>query len=556
MKILLVTEKYNPDEIQRDGGARLVATLKRGFGDKLNIMQFDGNKHHSRDGWNFKYPINMDNRFERRIANAEFIAKQVSSVVSDFTHVIFVHASMQYKCILADNIETWTFPMFLTPSYEASGEIVPSEYTKMEKMALSNTRNILTPSYFEKNQLQEYYHIPENKIHVIPRGVDRSLFKPVSHDLNKDKPLIFCSIGSIKPQKNTLELVELFLSIKNTYPDSQLLIIGPVQNQPYYEQVKDKISSLRLAKDIELIGYVSPEKLSDIIKDCHIHISTSKCETFGRSIFETLASGIPNIARLENNAAYDFLQNLPYIKFISDNNEAMEFINAIVSDFPKLSSMASEIGTLYDDKRLEKPIVAKICNSDTLIVSDYDGTLFHKSCNNKTANYIEKFKQFTPRVLCSARSTEDLLMEMKRYDLEVDWIISYSGAVTTDGKGNILFVNSLLEEDIKKIMNLVTEHKKIIVNDQIIQISTSHTINNFIPGLNIEIYQGVSFISSWQSSKLRAICKLLDHINWKGDIKALGDGKYDLEYLRYFDGHLVQGEKEISFPNQLKRGRE
>ena len=552
MKILLVTEKYNPDETQRDGGARLVTTLKRGFGDKLKIMQFDGGKHYSKNGWNFKYPVNLDNRFRRRIDNAKFIAKQVKSVASNFTHVIFVHASMQFKCILEDNIETWTFPMFLTPSYKFSGEMVPPEYTKLEKIALSHTKNILTPSYFEKKQLQEYYHIPENKIHVIPRGVDRNLFKPVTRGFNKNKPLIFCSIGSIKPQKNTLELLDLFSSIKNTYIESQLRIIGPIQNQQYYEQVKDKISSLGLAKNIELIGYVFPEKIGDLIKDCHIHISTSNCETFGRSIFETLSSGIPNIARLENNAAYDFLKNLPYIKFISDNNEAILAINEIMSNFSNLSSIASETGVLYDDKRLEIPIVAKISNSDALIVSDYDGTLFHKNCQNRTSSYIEKFIQFTPRVLCSARSTEDLLEEMKHYNFEVDWIVSYSGAVITDGKGNIIFINSLSEEEIKKIMNLVTEHQKIVVNGQVIQISVSSIVNNIIPGLNIETYQGISFISNWKSSKLRAICKLLDHINWKGNIIALGDGKYDLEYLRYFDGYLVQGKKEINFENQLK----
>lgn len=549
MKILLVTEKYNPDETQRDGGSRLVATLKRSLGEKLTIMQFNRNKHYTKNRWNFKYPINLENRFERRIANAEFIAKQVKSVVSDFTHVIFIHVSMQFQCLLPDGIETWTFPMFLTPSYTMSGEVVPTEYTKMEKMVLLYTKNILTPSYFEKKQLQEYYHITENKIYVIPRGVDRHFFKPILRGFNKKEPLIFCNIGSIKPQKNTLELINLFSSIKNAYPESQLRIIGPIQNQQYCEQVKDKITSLGLSENIELIGHVSPAKLGDLIKDCHINISTSNCETFGRSIFETLASGIPNVTSLENNAAYDFLQNLPYIKFISNNNEAIHAIDEIVSDFSKLSLMASEIGNLYDDKRLEKLIIAKICNNDTLIVSDYDGTLFHKNCKSRTKNYIEKFKQFTSRVLCSARSTEDLLMEMKRYDLELDWIISYSGAVITDGKGNILFINSLSEEEIKKIIDLVPAYQKIIVNGQVIQISTSSKINNSIPGLNIEIYQGISFISNWQSSKLRAICKLLDHINWKGNIKALGDGKYDLEYLRYFDGHLVQDQKDNSFLN-------
>ncbi len=551
MKILLVTEKYNPDDAQRDGGARLVETLKQNFDNNLSIMQFDGNKQHSNNGWSFKYPVNLDNRFERRIANAEFIAKQVNSVASKFTYIIFVHVSMQFECLIQDNIETWTFPMFLTPSYEVSGEIVPPKYTEMEKIALSRAKNIVTPSHFEKKQLIEYYGVSENKIHVIPRGVDTNLFKPISRILEK-KPPTFCSIGTIKPQKNTLELIDLFSNLQNKYPKSVLRIIGSIQNHQYYQQVKKKINELGLSKNIELTGYVSPDKLSNMIADCHIHISTSNCETFGRSIFETLASGIPNITRLKNNAAYDFLQNLPYIKFTLNNNETLHAIDEILLDFPKLSSMATEIGNLYDDKRLGKLIVAKIFNRGTLIVSDYDGTLFHKTCHNRTIYYIKNFKQFRPKVICSARSTEDLLVAIKRYNLEVDWIISYSGAVITDGKGNILFINPLLQEEIEKIMDVVPEYEKIIINDQVIQISTSLIINNPFPEMNIETYQNKKFISNWQSSKLRAICRLLDHINWKGNIQALGDGKYDLEYLRYFDGHLVQNENDINFSKQIQ----
>jgi hydroxymethylpyrimidine pyrophosphatase-like HAD family hydrolase len=101
-------------------------------------------------------------------------------------------------------------------------------------------------------------------------------------------------------------------------------------------------------------------------------------------------------------------------------------------------------------------------------------------------------------------------------------------------------------------MDIVSEYEKIIVNDQVIQISTSSIINDLIPGMNIETYQDKIFISNWQSSKLRAICRLLDHINWKGNIQALGDGKYDLEYLRYFDGHLVQNETDIHSSKQIQ----
>ena len=555
MRILLVTEKFNPNDNQRDGGTRLVKTLKRGFGNQLSIMQFDGVNSNPDIGWSFKYPVNLDNRFERRIVNAEFIARQVKSVEKEFTHIIFVHISMQFgfsKDTLRDKIEIWTFPMFLTPSYELSGESVPSEYTRMETLTLLRAQNILTPSYFEKKQLLEYYSVPEHKIHVIPRGVDSSLLKPIARTLDKKESPIFCSIGSIKLQKNTLELIDLFFELKNNYPQSMLRIIGPVQNQLYYDQVIAQINDLELGASIEFTGHIAHDELGKAVADCHLHISTSNCETFGRSIFETLAFGMPNIARLKNNAAAEFLQNLPYIKFVDSNNQALQAVEEILLDFPKLSAMASEIGNLYEDKRLSKLIVAKICKSDSLIISDYDGTLFHKNSSSRTVSYIEKFKQFSPRVICSARSTEDLLAEMAFYDLEVDWIISYSGAVITDGSGNILFINPLTQEEIKRVTDIVPECEKIIVNEQMIQISTLSKICEDIFGLNIETYQGKKFVANWQSSKLRAICKLLDHINWQGEIKTLGDGKYDLEYLTYFDGHLIQDESDIGFLKQTK----
>ncbi|HJK86935.1 MAG TPA: glycosyltransferase [Candidatus Megaira endosymbiont of Nemacystus decipiens] len=279
----------------------------------------------------------------------------------------------------------------------------------------------------------------------------------ITNSLYTEKRL--AALGIKAPFKRFVGGVNIPDLKKIKYPESILRIIGPTQNHLYYQKVKEKIKELHLGKSIELIGYTAAEKLSNVIQDCHIHISNSNCETFGRSIFETLASGIPNIARFKNNAAYGFLQNLPYVKFISNSNEAFNAIDEILLGFSKLSLMACEIGNLYDDSRLKNQIVAKICNNDTLVISDYDGTLFHQDCHNTTIRYIEKFKQFSQKVICSARSTEDLLVEMEYYNLQVDWIISYSGAITTDGKGNILFINPLSEEEIEEITNLVSDYK-------------------------------------------------------------------------------------------------
>lgn len=136
---------------------------------------------------------------------------------------------------------------------------------------------------------------------------------------------------------------------------------------------------MKLEKVIELTGYVAPYELASAIEDTHMHLSTSTCETFGRSLFETLASGLPNIARATENAAYDFLNNSPYIRFVDNNKAALDIIEEMLVNLSKLSALALEVGELYNDEILSKLLIAEICNKDVIAISDFDGTLFHKN---------------------------------------------------------------------------------------------------------------------------------------------------------------------------------
>lgn len=536
---LLVTEKCGPNELQRDGGARLVNSIQQAFGDSLSTMQF-GPEADSSATWHFDYPIYLPNRFERRVANANFIAQQIKAIEQKFSRIIFVHISMQFGLInmpLQERIQIWTFPMFLTPSYVASKEIIPEEYLKLERLALTNSKNIITPSHLEKRQLIELYSIPEKLIRVIPRGVNTKFLVPTTRTLNG--PPKFCSIGSIKSQKNILGLVDLFADIHSRYPGSILKIIGPAQDPTYLAKVIAKIQYLKLEKVIELTGYTPPHKLAAVIKDIHIHLSTSMCETFGRSIFETLASGLPNIARITNNAAYDFLKNSPYISFVTDNKAALEKVEETLINLPKLSSLALEVGELYNDKILSKLLAAEICNNDIIAISDFDGTLFHKNDQEKTQRCIEAFRNFPIKVICSARPIHVLLDRLKFYNLEVDWIIGCSGSIVTNGHGKPIWIIPMQADDIKQLKYLVPQAKLIEAEGKILQIAIPIELLPRISGLRVEIYQQVAFIANWEASKFRAVHRLLRHISWSGQVRTFGDGPYDDELLTYFDGNLI-----------------
>jgi glycosyltransferase involved in cell wall biosynthesis len=534
MKILLVTEKCGPEDAQRDGGARLVETLQHAFGNSLSVMQFGSKSDAAR--WHFAYPVDLASRFERRLANATFIAEKVKAVEEQFTHVIFIHVSMQFGLIqnpLKAEICIWTFPMFLTPSYVASGESVPEAYFTCEKQTLAYSHYILTPSHLEKRQLIELYSVPSEKICVVPRGVNTKLFAPV---VRGDQPLQFCSIGSIKPQKNTLGLIDLFYKICKKFSNAKLKVIGPVQNDSYAEAVYAKVRQFELSDAVEFTGYVPPEQLSLAIQNVQMHLSTSTCETFGRSIFETLAAGLPNIARATGNAAAEFLDDLPYARFVDDDFSALQAIEEMLLNYSKLSSMAVEVGELYNEELLSRLLVAKIARNDCMAISDYDGTLFHKNDPEKTQRCIEAFRQFPKRVICSARPVHDVMSQLKGFGLEVDWVIGCSGAVVANGLGQSLWITPLARQDVIELESVMSASSRIEIEDEVVQVTAPIGCVPNIVGLRVEVYQGKAFIGNWHASKLRSTIRLLQAINWPGRVCAFGDGPYDAELLTYFDG--------------------
>lgn len=508
MKILLVTEKYNPHVNQRDGGYRLVSTICQVF-ESVTIMQFDDD-----------YPNKAKNKFERRINNAEYIANKVRLVKDKYTHIFFIHISMQFTLGQISQ-QVWTFPMFLSTSYRAFGGIIPKAYIDMEKQALSYADYIITPSNMEKQQLIKF-GVDTKKIFVVPRGIN---CKYIKHKIRKvDCKIKLCSVSSIKPQKNILGLLLLYQDLKK-YFDLSLKIIGPIQDEEYFE--------LLPKSDVKFVGYVSPEYLCQELDDCHIHISMSKFETFGRSIFETLACGLPNIVCKKGNAAYEFLHDLPYIKFVEDDN-IIDIIRKFESNLPILSRMAKEVGYLYDDKDLGRLLAAIIKNKSHITVVDYDGTLFHKGDPVKTYSFMDDFNNHPLKVICSARPIDYLLNQIDKYNLNVDWIIGYSGAVAVDKKGKVIWISELAKSGLKEIE--ILEH--IYFDNKLVQVKAL----NIPLGYHTEIYEGLIYVSN--ICKLYAVKRLLKYINWKGKVFTFGDGKYDRKLISHFDGILVENYHE------------
>jgi len=545
MRYLLVTEKCAPRDDQRDGGARLVWSLRQALGDSMDIMQFEVAPlpGASPARYRHSYPHRHPCRFQRRILNAPFVAARVREVARHYDQLLFVHVSMQFG-LRTDDLpcRVLCLPMLLTPSYEAAGERVPGEYTRLEQAALRRAAAVITPSYLEKRLLLERYGVEPQRVKVVPRGVDVERFPHRARVL--DGPPRFASVGSIKPQKNTLVLLRLFHALRLRHPGATLRVVGPVQDQAYMERVQRMVGELGLAEAVTFTGFVAHQHLCGILDDAHLHLSMAAAETFGRSIFETLCAGLPNVVSRRCNAAADYLSGRPYVDFVDGQAEAVVAVERLLECYAPLSAMAAEVGTLFDDRVLRRLLAAAVRpDAEALCVCDWDGTLFHKDDDARTRRCLDAFASHPRRVVCTARILEDTLHQLAQYDLTADFLVCLSGALVADGSGRVLLRRGFGQQEAARLCGQLPDARVISHDGLPLQLVLPPGASlPPLPGVRVERYGDGVYLRSWQASKPAAVMWLLRYLDWPGPIRAYGDGPNDEELLRHFDGWKVQLE--------------
>ena len=119
---------------------------------------------------------------------------------------------------------------------------------------------------------------------VVPFGVDTDLFKPNPNaaPLPYPKP-IFTYMGRLAPEKNVEEFLQLDL------PGSKL-VIGRGESE---ETLKTNYPNA------VFLGYKDGQELADLLSSSDVFVFPSRTETFGLSILEALACGVPAVAHDE-----------------------------------------------------------------------------------------------------------------------------------------------------------------------------------------------------------------------------------------------------------------
>ena len=162
--------------------------------------------------------------------------------------------------------------------------------------------------------IRKHYDTPEPIIRLIPRGIDSAAFDPTQADAafvhafrsrhGLERAFVVTAVGRITSWKGYRELIQAVAVARHDLPHIKLVIVGGVQQgqEAYAAELRALVTRLKLDDAVVFAG--SQTHMAEIYDaaDVVVSCSTSKPETFGRSMIEALAMNRPVIATRHGGA--------------------------------------------------------------------------------------------------------------------------------------------------------------------------------------------------------------------------------------------------------------
>ena len=181
-------------------------------------------------------------------------------------------------------------PEWFNPSFSAWYRFLLPRLAK-------RVRKIITVSEFSKVRIVEVLGVSEEKVVVIPNGVDHELFYPrdvseirevkTKYGIKKDYAI---TVGSLQPRKNFSRLFAAWQQVSPKFPHIELLVVG-VEAAVYRSR-----GYVNVPPNVRFLGRVPDSDLAMLYSGAFACVQPSLYEGFNLPVLEAMACGIPVLA--------------------------------------------------------------------------------------------------------------------------------------------------------------------------------------------------------------------------------------------------------------------
>ncbi|AVM53141.1 glycosyltransferase involved in cell wall biosynthesis [Bacteroides zoogleoformans] len=216
-------------------------------------------------------------------------------------------------------------------------------YAYKFRKACQNADRIIAVSQCTKQDIVDFFHIPEEKIDVVYQGCDASFKRPVDAEKKErvrrkyslpSRYILY--VGSIEERKNLMLLAQALPFL----PDgTEVIAVG--KRTRYAGKVEAFLKRNRLEHRMRLVSNVPFDDLPAFYQMASVFVYPSKFEGFGIPLLEALNSGTPAIG-----ATGSCLEEAggPYSLYVSptDARELAEAITRTLTDSELREKMITE----------------------------------------------------------------------------------------------------------------------------------------------------------------------------------------------------------------------
>jgi glycosyltransferase involved in cell wall biosynthesis len=167
-----------------------------------------------------------------------------------------------------------------------------------EQRLVDEARRVIVTSRYMVQQLSEQFAVSEDRVDVIPNGVDAARFGTVSDTslesfrerFARPEEKIVLSVGRIEYQKGLHTLVEAAPAVLASHPNTRFVIAGRGSQLP---ELRRRAEQLGLTSAIQFTGFISDDDRDRLYMVADAAVFPSLYEPFGIVALEAMAAGCP-----------------------------------------------------------------------------------------------------------------------------------------------------------------------------------------------------------------------------------------------------------------------
>ena len=177
-----------------------------------------------------------------------------------------------------------------------------SQYRRREvERVLARAGLVITNSRVAAEELMALDSSVEDRLLVSHEGISHEVFRPAAEPNEVEKlraalslsPGYILWVSNFYPYKQLDLLLKAYAGLTGAEREAHPLVLVGGDWQASRVEAEELAASLGIAGNLRFAGWVSDELIAPLYRNAAVHVLASRSETFGRSVLEAMACGVP-----------------------------------------------------------------------------------------------------------------------------------------------------------------------------------------------------------------------------------------------------------------------